>query len=655
MRLIRIGMSNIDNTVGALRSNTDKVIQSALHMQANACTVGCFQEMVIGGYPAEDLVQWSSFVNPQLDELKRFAKETAQHFPTVFTVGMNIMDYNVVAVVCKGEILGFVAKEKLPTYSVHYDGRTFSRGIPYAVADYEGIPIGDLVFSFPFGCMAVEVCEDIWSPDGPMRRRSYHGAELIVNASSSPFRAGVLGTRREMISTRAGDNQCSVVYVNQVGGNDSLVFDGGGFVNQNGRMISEAPRWREGVTFTDIDLDVTDRKRRENTTWRCDREEFIKNAKNCAIVTINDEPLPNHRLYRYPVPAHKNFFMPAHDHATKCPREEYFADLVEAMLCGLDGYFKKTRAFSRIGIALSGGKDSALTACIARLYAKRAYRDFADTTDMKKIAEGETKFAKGFVQCFSMPTRFNSDTTKSAAKGLCDELDLGFAELAIEDAFEREIEAAQAMLGAGESLTDATRQNVQARVRGMRMWNWANSSGALWLQTSNMSEKAVGYATVGGDLMGCYSLIANLPKTVITALLEYLADREGWSSVKAIAGLTASAELKDNQADENDLMPFPVLDACIHLFVEQKQSPAEVLQVLRQMWSVEELAQLVPGYQPEMMSGWVEKFARLFSQNIFKWVLTPEAVHLGNLELDRERALQLPVVQSREWLNLKDK
>ncbi|MEQ9321618.1 MAG: nitrilase-related carbon-nitrogen hydrolase, partial [Polyangiaceae bacterium] len=147
----------------------------------------------------------------------------------------------------------------LPTYNIFYEARTLSRGVPYVDLNADGIPLVDAVVKLDFGCIALEVCEDIWSPDGPMRRRCYSGAEIVCNLSASPFRAGVVATRREMIATRAADNQCCIVYANLVGGNDGLVYDGGGYVNQNGRPMLDAPRWRQGRAAQVVDLDLTTR------------------------------------------------------------------------------------------------------------------------------------------------------------------------------------------------------------------------------------------------------------------------------------------------------------------------------------------------------------------------------------------------------------
>ncbi|HEY3492874.1 MAG TPA: nitrilase-related carbon-nitrogen hydrolase, partial [Solirubrobacterales bacterium] len=277
MRLIQIAVASVDPTVGAVRSNIDRMLAMAREMGEAGVTVGCFSEQVVGGYPPEDLIQWRSYVAFQRAELERFARETAK-LPTVFVAGIAVavggQIFNCAAVVHGGEILGFVPKEKLPTYSVFYEGRTFSRGRAGLALDADGVPLGDHLFAFDFGILGVEVCEDGWSPDGPLRRRSYSGAEVVVNVSSSPYRVGVVSTRREMLSTRSADNQVTLAYANTVGAQDGLVFDGGGYVFQNGRRALDAPRFREGWAACVVDLDRTRRMRQENTTWRTDLEAF---------------------------------------------------------------------------------------------------------------------------------------------------------------------------------------------------------------------------------------------------------------------------------------------------------------------------------------------------------------------------------------------
>ena len=626
MRLIRIAVANVNSTVGAVRSNVDRAL--ALAEKATDATLVAFPEQLIAGYSPEDLVQWRAFVDAQWTELERFAGATKEH-RSVYALGLTVARgshlYNAAAMVHGGKILGIVPKEKLPTYNVFYEARVFARGTPGLIDEIHGVPFGDLVFDFDFGCVAVEVCEDLWSPDGPMRRRSYAGAEITVNLSASPFRLAVLGTRREMIATRANDNQCTVVYANLVGANDGLIFDGGGFVAQNGRILLEARRYEEGIVAVNVDLDRTRRLRNENTTWRADQETF---AATCPQIHRIKATGPTTREgLTYPLPPNRSFFLPG-DPPKTTPREDFCEDLLDALALGIGDYFEKTGAFKTIGVALSGGRDSLLCLYLARRWISRRYP-----------VDNKAK-AREILRAFFMPSRYSSKETEAAAAQAAKDFDTPFAVVAIDDAFERELLAVEKMLQPGETLGPMARQNVQARVRAERMWTWTNSSAGLFLQTSNMSEKAVGYTTIGGDMEGAISVIANVPKTVVNYLLDYIYEKTQLEGILLTLKKPASAELADDQEDERDLMPFPVLDACFSLYAGEKMSPSEVREVLLQMF---------PEYDRSTMEAWSARFARLFTQSIYKWVQTPLCLHVGNLDLDRERALQLPVVQRTEW------
>jgi NAD+ synthase (glutamine-hydrolysing) len=196
----------------------------------------------------------------------------------------------------------------------------------------------------------------------------------------------------------------------------------------------------------------------------------------------------------------------------------------------------------------------------------------------------------------------------------------------------------------GETPTTLTAQNVQARLRAQRMWNWANSSGALFLQTGDMSEKAVGYTTIGGDLEGALSVIANVPKTVVVALLERLEKRLGFKGIRDTLETVPGPELADAQTAEDELMPFPVLDACLHLYASEKMSPAEMAVALVSLFPTTSEAQAID---------WATRFTRLFTTSIYKWVQSPLSLHVGSLDLERERAMQMPVVQKSEWARTK--
>lgn len=632
MRLAKVAAASVSPTVGAVTSNVTRLIALAREMAAADVTLAAFPEQVIGGYPPEDLVQWRSFLASQRRELERFARET-EDARTVFVIGLAVAVggqlFNSAALVHRGRLLGFVPKEKLPTYNVFYEARTFSRGGPRLALDAEGVPLGDYIFRFDFGHVAIEVCEDAWSPDGPMRRRCYSGAEIVVNVSSSPYRSGVGATRREMLATRSSDNQAVLIYANAVGAQDGLIFDGGGLVFQNGRRLLDAPRFQEGWAAAIVDLDRTSRLRMENTTWRTDCEAFRLQRLDVPVIVCDQETADRSRL-AYPAPDGGSFFLPASQTEHVDPRDEALDDLYEALAVGVKSYFEKTGAFTSLGIALSGGRDSMLTLLVGW---RAAQLIAAGTTGGTGRSEGS------LITAFYMPSRHSQATTRTAAHTLADELGVELRTVPIDDATDREIEAARAMLK-GEALTELTRQNIQARIRGQRMWNWANSSGALFLQTGDMSEKAVGYTTIGGDLEGALSVIANVPKTVVNALLERLHRRFKFAGIAACLATPPGPELADAQTAEGELMPFPVIDACLHLYAAEKMSSAEVEQAL---------ASLFPEASAKQAHEWATRFAKLFTQSIYKWVQSPLSLHVGSLDLDRERALQMPVVQKTEW------
>ncbi|HEV2107976.1 MAG TPA: NAD(+) synthase [Thermomicrobiales bacterium] len=631
MRLVKIGLAHVNTTVGAFEANIDRALPLAERMAAENVTAALFQEQLIGGYPPEDLIQWRGFVDHQWDQLERFARETA-HLPMVSVVGVAIdhhgRRYNCAAPVARGQILGLVPKEKLPTYNVYYDLRTMAAGHAAMAETHRGVPFGDYLFQFDFGTLAVEVCEDLWSADGPVRRRAYAGAELVFNLSASVYRVGIAQTRRELIATRAADHQVTYAYTNAVGANDGLIFDGGGFVNQNGKWVTEAPRWTEGCSSATIDLDRTLRLRAESTTWRIDQLEYARAHPPVPTIRVPADVIATDETrakLSYPVPAHGSFFLPDPAAKRRCtPREELCEDILNALAMGIGDYFEKTGAFKLIGVSLSGGRDSLLTLLIAHRYAKRRQPDDPGA----------------LLRAFTMPSRFNSPRTRQAAETICRELGVPLEVVPISEAFERELAAVETMLDEGTEPTPLTKQNIQARVRAQRMWNWSNSSGGLFLQTGNMSEKAVGYTTIGGDLMGALGVLANVPKTVVIYLLDYLLEQTGYDGIRQVLASPAGPELAEDQVGEDELMPFPILDACFHLFAAEKLVPVEIEHALAAMF---------PDIAPDRLAAYVSKFTRLFLQSIYKWVQSPISLHIGNLDLDRERALQIPVVTSPSW------
>ena len=656
MRRITVGLSCINTTVGAVVDNTDKIIQDmnvmAEGMRAGPDDPGChisfFQEMGISGYPAEDLVQWADYVDAQDEQLGRICDASREWPDQAFVVGLahrhRDQIYNCLALVCDGYVRGFVPKQELPNYGVFYDGRVFSPGSPGLLDDSCIIPFGDLIFEFPWGTVGLAICEDMWRDGGPIAREAFSGAELILNASASPYRVGVADTRKAILRTRSADAECCLAYVNQVGGNDALPFDGGAYVYQNGSLVHETPRFVENCWGVTVDLDQTARGRIQNTTWRRDAAEFVQRGPVSNVVEVEVDYFPTEAPDDTTPEQTIHHFLPAIPEPYEAV--DHIDEMVSAITMGLDGYYRKTGAFNGVCIALSGGRDSMLTALLVRDWTARteANRDTVNLYD-----------ASIPVRCYSMPSKHNSDLTKGLAATLCEQLDIEFHEVPIQDAYEAEMAVLRTMVGTDE-ITPLTLQNAQARIRAMRMWNISNQTGMLWMQCGNMSEKASGYTTIGGDLMGGYSLLGNIPKTVVNEMLEHYkwqhADDDLFGTISLLLESTASAELADDQQDERDLMPFEILDACYALFAGEKRLPQDVYDTIAAMHTEKSLKVLAPNYQRGMLKGWVTRFVRLFFRNVFKWEQATQSVHLYNLDLDRKRALQIPVVQSLQWLNL---
>jgi NAD+ synthase (glutamine-hydrolysing) len=448
---------------------------------------------------------------------------------------------------------------------------------------------------------------------------------VVVNISASPYRVGVQATRREMLATRSADNRAVLVYANQVGLQDGLIFDGGGFVFDCGRQLLNAPRFREGMWACEVDLDRTRRLRREDTTWRSDCTAFLRRGERVPTLRSQATTADRASLPYPPPPDGASYFLPAAQAVGDTPRNQLLDELADAIALGIGDYYRKAGRFDSIGIALSGGRDSLLTLLLAWLAARRA----AEAPDGDAIP----------IRAFYMPSRFSLPATRNAARAICDELAVPLIEVPIEDAIDREADAVRAMQE-GRDPDGITMQNIQARLRAARMWNWSNSAGALFLQTGDMSEKAVGYTTIGGDLEGALSPVANVPKTVVIALLERLHERFGFRGIRMTLDTDPGPELAADQTAENELMPFEVLDACLYLYAGEKLSGDELASVL---------PRLFPDVPADRLRTWAARFVTMFTRSIYKWVQAPLSLHVGTLDLERERALQIPVVHDSDW------
>ena len=471
------------------------------------------------------------------------------------------------------------------------------------------MPFGDLIFDVGFGRFAVEVCEDIWSNGGPIGRRVRSGAGLVVNVSASPFRLGIKEKRKALLAERSATHGCTIVYANAVGANDSLVFDGGGYVYQNGQPVFEAPRWREGCVVVGIDLDAA---------VNSSSQEFV----GSSLIEYNLS------LDQSGAARDERDISICAEEITQSPLEELWV----ASTLFVGDYFEKSGAFERFGVSLSGGRDSLLCTLIVWNYLWHKVGAEVDLAVRQSMLKDKLRL-------FWMPSHYSSLATRKAAFAAAEGLGLPIFEVSINEAIASETAVTLQMTGLSK-LGDITAQNIQSRIRGMRMWNWANAENGLFVQTSNMTEKATGYTTIGGDMMGAISPIANIPKTMVTGMLQLVAEKYGFKFIDDVFAVPASAELRPDQEDERDLMPFPFLDAMIGLHVGERMDVKQMTETLKRMFPDRE----------KTVDDDVRRFLKLFSHSVFKWVQSPMAAHLGDLDLDRERTLQLPVVTSQEWL-----
>lgn len=634
MRFLKIAQANINNKVGEFKVNTAKMEKAVMEVLPEKPHIISFSECVLSGYSAEDWVLWTAFTDKQIDAARDFLLFCRKNCPETYVLfGMNVVFesqvYNCVLVTYGGQLQLITAKCALPNYSIFYDSRTISAWLAKRLEFSPvlgGVHFGDAVMDagdFKFG---VSICEDIWQGD-IIARHTRAGSEFELNLSHSPVREGVAETRGRMIPQRSADYVCAIAYTNAVGGNGALVADGGGYVAMCGKTLHTMKRFKSNqVTICEIDLDVIHTARRTDTTWR---------------TTTHDS---NEQMKVIPVPQIKLNSVPTIKKKIKFNWEtplKPWEEKIETILLGLEDYFTKVGAFKSVCISLSGGRDSVLTAILAVMWAKRTGRNVAET-----------------VKCYSQPTRFNSEATKSVARDLCIALGCSFVEEPIEEAFKREVESLCRLTNmTEEELPALTKQNCQARIRASRMWNISNATGALWLQSSNLSEKVVGYSTIGGDMMGSLSLLGNMKKTQVNDMLEELEDCRGGEYflgldatfvIEKCLNSVISAELADGQEDEKDLMPYIVLDELIDLFLGTRMSAKEC-------WIALCNDELYEHYGAEQLEAWTKDFIKRLHRGLFKWVQTPEAIHLQDIDADRERALQLPIVCSLEWLDLDEK
>jgi NAD+ synthase (glutamine-hydrolysing) len=515
---MRLALAQIDTTVGDLDGNRERILTGLADAKAAGADVVLFPELAITGYPPEDLLLRPSFIHAAERSLAQVAREARGIVAFVGTPHLDRDLYNACAVCAGGEVKAVYRKRFLPNYGVFDEHRYFAPGRDLFLLEHGEVLVGPTV------------CEDIWQPGPPATDLALAGAQLIVNISASPFHVGKEREREQMLQTRARDNVCYVAFVNAVGAQDELVFDGHSVVlDDEGEVLARAPGFEEALLVVDIEPQEAVGRR-------------LRDVRRRSLESER-EAVPEVPVIHVGSP-----------HTRSKPVEPKVAPLLDdleqmrlALELGLRDYTEKN-GFGDVVVSVSGGIDSALTAALAC------------------EALGPER-----VHCVSMPSRFSSEGTRQDARRLAEALGTHFLELPIESIVVSFLETLAPVFEGREP--DTTEENLQARVRGVLLMALSNKFGWLVVATGNKSELSVGYATLYGDMAGGFALLKDVFKTDVFRLAKYLNERAGRELIpQSIIERAPSAELRDNQLDEDSLPPYPDLDKVLEAYVELDQS-----------------------------------------------------------------------------------
>ncbi|MFT6292986.1 MAG: NAD+ synthase (glutamine-hydrolyzing) [Ilumatobacter sp.] len=521
--VLRVALAQLNPTVGALDANLLMLSNAYDEAEEAGCDIIAFPELSMIGYPPEDLVLKPGFVDDNLEALAKFAARTRRCAAIVGFVDQDRDLYNAAAVCAGGQILGKYHKRLLPNTTVFDEQRYFTPGHdsdPLELYLVGGIKVG------------VSICEDIWSASGPVAEQAAAGAELNININGSPFAVGKDEVRERMLATRAADSHCAIVYVNQVGGQDELVFDGASLAfDHEGNLLARAPQFTESLMIVDVPIPPVYRKRLLDPRGRATQAML-------PVVEVSSAPVE-------------------HDEPLAAPIAELVdadQELYDALVLGTGDYCRKN-GFSDVVIGLSGGIDSSIIAAIA-----------------------VDALGADHVHGVSMPSRYSSDHSKSDAQLLAEALGIDYRTISIEPAFSAYIEMLAPSFEGREP--ELTYENIQSRCRGQALMALSNEFGWMVLTTGNKSEVAVGYFTIYGDSVGGYAAIKDVLKTRVYELCRYVNRREGREIIpENVITKPPSAELRPDQRDDDSLPPYDVLDPILKLYVEDDRTAGEIVEL----------------------------------------------------------------------------
>lgn len=541
MRKLRVGLAQINTTVGDMEGNVAKVLEYVERARELGVDVVSFPELTITGYPPEDLLLRASFVEDNLKALQALVPQCRG-----LTVVAGFVDlaggdiFNAAAVIHDGTLTDVYHKQYLPNYGVFDEFRYFRQGSEMPVYS-----VGEAGFG-------VNICEDIWYPGDPTRAQAYSGAQVIININGSPYHASKYRFRQEMLAARARDYSVFICYTNQVGGQDELVFDGGSMVlDADGQLIARAAMFEEELLVCDVDIEAVLRKHLHDPRARQERAEFPGHP---AVKKVDlGRPAPSRRPAIVPRVA---------------PEPSLEEEIYNALVLGTRDYLHKT-GFNKAVIALSGGIDSSLVAAIA-----------VDALGAENVVG------------VSMPSRYSSEGSIRDAQALAANLGIRLIIIPIEPAHAAYLQMLAEVFAGTEPGT--AEENIQARIRGNIIMALSNKFGWIVLTTGNKSEYATGYATLYGDMSGGFAVIKDVPKTMVYRLARYRNALAGRDLIpESVITKPPSAELKPGQLDQDTLPPYAVLDPIIEAYVEQDRSVQEIVDAGFDRETVERVVRMI--------------------------------------------------------------
>ncbi|MGK2950331.1 MAG: NAD+ synthase [Acidimicrobiales bacterium] len=522
MARIRLGLGQLNTVVGDLDGNVERILAAYDEAEAAGCDLVVLPELAITGYPPEDLLLKPGFITANRAALDKVAARTGRCAAVVGFVDADRDLYNAAALCAGGEVVGTYRKRLLPNYAVFDEQRYFAPGTEaLSLYDVAGVKVG------------IAICEDVWSPEGPIATQSAGGAELVVIPNGSPYFQGRHQERERMVATRAEDAHCHIAYVNQVGGQDELIFDGASFVvDDDGELVARMAQFTEGVTVLDLDIRPVFRTRLLDPRGR-------DTAAALPVVAVSP-----------PVAAHPGDARAPEITPLLPPVEEVY----DALVLATHDYVTKN-GFTDVVFGLSGGIDSSLVAVLA-----------ADALGPEHV------------HAVSMPSRYSSDHSRTDAEALCEAAGIELRTIAIEPAHSAFLE----LLGPSfEGLAeDLTEENLQPRIRGTLLMALSNKfRGWLVVTTGNKSELAVGYSTLYGDTAGGFALIKDVPKLLVYELCRLHNQRAGKEVVpESVLTKPPSAELRPDQRDDQSLPSYEVLDPLLEAYVEDDLTRGELIE-----------------------------------------------------------------------------